>query len=490
MRPNAEAPDVASAYHLRGVPLQGRACAGTACFLARALRPARWHEAASATPRVHCLGKCYVSPAVLEGSERPSLAVSAPRAVVLERLVEGGARTLSAYARRGGYQALAKALETTPDSVLAEVARAGLRGRGGAGFPTERKLRAVAAEPGPVKYVVMNADEGDPGAYLDRMLLEDDPHAALEGLALAAYAVGATRGYVYLRREYPEALPILEAAVSEARGAGILGPRMHGAGPPFDVEIVVGLGSYVCGEETALLSSLEGRRPFVRSRPPYPAQEGLFGKPTLVQNVETLVNLPWIVRHGGAAYASMGLGGSRGTKVVSLNSLFHRPGLYEVELGTPVRTIVEQLGGGLVTGAIQGLMIGGPLAGVLPPRLFDVPLAFEELHAVGASVGHGGVMAFDQGTSIRQLVHHVFCFGAYESCGRCTPCRLGAQRIADMTASDEAGASGAASWDARTFEDITAALARASLCGHGTGLGEFAGSILRHYREELLACWR
>ena len=485
MTPLHERPDVASFYHLRGASLEGRTCAGTACFVARALKPERWRHAVESEPRVYCLGKCYAAPSAAEDRQRPAIHAVAARPVVLERLVDGRVRNLTAYADRGGYRALDGALRMAPGSVMDEVERSGLRGRGGAGFPTGRKLRAVASEAAAAKCVVMNADEGDPGAYVDRILLEDDPHALLEGLALAAYAVGATRGYVYLRGEYPDALPIVEAAITEARSAGIFGQRMLGRGPAFDVEVVVGLGSYVCGEETALLDSIEGRRPFVRSRPPYPSSRGLHGQPTLVQNVETLANLPWIVRHGGEAYAAAGFSRSRGTKLVSLNSLFRRPGLYEVELGTSVRRIVEDMGGGLATGAIRGVIIGGPLAGVLPPRHFDVPLAFEELAALGASVGHGGVVAFDEHTSLRELAHHVFSFGAYESCGRCTPCRLGARSIEDMVAN----VPGQSPWDAERFAAIASALRATSLCGHGTGLGEFARSLLRHYPEELATCF-
>jgi formate dehydrogenase iron-sulfur subunit len=402
---------------------------------------------------------------------------------VLERLVDGSVRTLTEYRARGGYEALESALGRPPVVIVDEVERSGLRGRGGAGFPTGRKLRAVASESAADKYVVMNADEGDPGAYIDRILLEDDPHAVLEGLALAAYAVGATRGYIYLRREYPDALPILEAAIGEARSAGIFGARMMGSGPRFDVDVVAGLGSYVCGEETALLNSIEGHRPFVRSRPPYPSASGLHRRPTLVQNVETLANLPWIVRHGGDTYAAVGFSCSRGTKVLSLNSLFRRPGLYEVEFGTSIRRIVEEVGGGLATGTMKGVIIGGPLAGVLPPQHLDVPLAFEELAALGASVGHGGVVAFDEHTSIRELVHHVFSFGAYESCGRCTPGRLGARLVEEMIAAERPA------WAAKRFEEVVSALRATSLCGHGTGLGDFAQSVLRHYPEELAACF-
>lgn len=479
-------PELESFYHLGHEPLGDRACRGTACFVARHLHPERWRQAIHDSARVYCLGSCHVAPATTHEDARPAVQVRAPRAIVLERIASGGARALPDYTRQGGYAALEQALSSTPESLIAQVERSGLRGRGGAGFPTGRKLRAVAAAPGAEKYVVANADEGDSGAYIDRILLEEDPHAVLEGLLLAAYAVGARRGYIYVRKEYPLAACVLHVALHEAHRAGLLGHHILGSGFSCEVSLEVGRGSYLCGEETALLNALEGRRPFVRARPPYPAQAGLFGQPTLVQNVETLVNLPWISRQGGEAYAALGIAGSQGTKVLSLNSLFHRPGLYEVELGLPVRAVVEELGGGLRTGPLKGVLIGGPLAGVLPPHLLDTPLGFEELKAVGASVGHGGVVAFDTHTPIAALVHHVFSFGAYESCGKCTPCRLGARHVEQLFARVlEAGpVPGADGW-----EDVVEALRLTSLCGHGTGLGEFAQSVLRYYREEVEACF-
>jgi NADH:ubiquinone oxidoreductase subunit F (NADH-binding) len=274
----------------------------------------------------------------------------------------------------------------------------------------------------------------------------------------------------------------VRAAVAEARSAGILG-RLLGRGPSFDVDVVDGEGSYVCGEETALLNALEGRRPEVRSRPPYPAEFGLHGAPTVVNNVETLANLGWILRHGGGEYAAMGRAASRGTKVVSLNSLFRRPGLYEVELGIPVRAIAEDLGGGIEDATLRGVLIGGPLAGIVPTGLLDTPFTFEDLSDVGASVGHGGVVAFDEHTSALELLHHVFRFGAYESCGKCTPCRLGAARVADLARQAlPRRALGAA---ADELHELTDVLGATSLCGHGTGLAEFARSALRHYPTEL-----
>jgi NADH:ubiquinone oxidoreductase subunit F (NADH-binding) len=475
-KPHAPGPEVDSFYHLRGCDLAGRACDGTACFVAR---QSRGETPSPGEPRVYCLGRCFEAPATGLSSTRPRIEVHSREAIVLARLAKGGAQTIEAYRQSGGYRALQKALAVPPAAVLDEIERAGLRGRGGAGFSTGRKWRAAAAQSATPKYIVANADEGDAGAFSDRFLLEDDPHALIEGMAIAAHATGATRGWIYLRHEYPAAQTSLDAALAEARTAGVLG-----SGANFDVEVFVGHGSYVCGEESALLLSIEGRRPEVMARPPYPTQRGLFGCPTVTNNVETFVSVPWIMGHGGDAYHALGFSKSRGTKVVSLNSLFVRPGLYEVEFGASVRCIVEELGGGLREGALKGVIIGGPLAGIIPPHLLDTPFGFEELAAIGASVGHGGVIAFDERTSIAALVHHVFSFGAYESCGKCTPCRLGSRRIEGIFANAIRAKSEADEW-----REIAGILKTTSLCGHGTGLGAFAESVLHHYGEELAPCF-
>jgi formate dehydrogenase iron-sulfur subunit len=489
-----------SFFHLEAVAITDQACQGTACFVARRRDPERWARADAESPRVHCLGRCYAAPAAASETARPRVEVDAPHAVVLERVAAGGAPTLAAYRAAGGYRALERALTLSRAAVVEEIEASGLRGRGGAAFPVGRKWRAVLAQGAPTTYVVCNGDEGDPGAYVDRFLLEDDPHAVLEGLAIAALATGAERGYVYVRKEYPQALAVTEGAVAEARAEGILGPQLLGGGPPFDVEVVEGQGSYVCGEETALLNALEGRRPDVRARPPYPSERGLFGAPTVVNNVETLAAVPWILRHGATRYAAMGTNGSRGTKVVSLSSLFRRPGLYEVELGIPVRDIVERLGGGLIDGELRGVLVGGPLAGVLPPHLLDTPLDFEAMRSVGCEVGHGGVVAVDQHTSIPELVHHVFRFGAYESCGKCTPCRVGAAHIEEMfgaalVAAPAPGvealpvlASELSEATVREWRATVAALAATSLCGHGGGLAAFAESVITHFGDEVDRC--
>jgi NADH:ubiquinone oxidoreductase subunit F (NADH-binding) len=407
---------------------------------------------------------------------------------VLERVAAGGAGTLDSYRAGGGFAALAQALDTPPLALVGEMEASGLRGRGGAGFPTGRKWRAVHAESRTPKFVVCNGDEGDPGAYIDRFLMEDDPYSVLEAMIIAAHAVGASQGYVYVRKEYPRAFLTLAGAVRALRDAGLLGGNVLGRNFAFDVEVVSGEGSYLCGEETALLNALEHRRPEVRARPPHPFRQGLWGRPTLVHNVETLVNVPWIVRRGGAAYAALGLGASRGTKALSLNSLFRRPGLYEVELGTPLAHVVNELGGGLRTGTLAGVIVGGPLAAAVPPDRLDVSLTFEDLHAIGAGLGHGGVVAFDEHISIAALVQHVFSFGAYESCGKCTPCRVGSAEVAASFSAVVTGTRRSGNQRDRWTETI-AALRDSSLCGHGTGLAEFAEGTARLYPEELESCF-
>jgi formate dehydrogenase iron-sulfur subunit len=479
-RETAREAAVGSWYHLHGQSLQGRACHGLACFVARHDAPERWARAADA-PRIHCLGRCYAAPAVAGDAARPVAVAVAGDPVVLRHVGPAAAPTLAGYRAAGGYRALETALTTPPAHLIEALRRSGLRGRGGAAYPTGAKWQAVREQPGDTKYVVVNADEGDPGAYIDRFVIEDSPHTVLEAAAIAAHAVGAAAVHVYVRAEYPEAQARLAAALDEARRAGILGP---GGLSPIDVRIDGGHGGYVCGEETALLNAIEGRRPEVRARPPYPAQAGLYRRPTLVNNVETLAAVPWIVERGADAYRARGFSHSRGTKVLSLNSLFDRPGLYEVEFGLPVRRIVEEIGGGLRSGRLGGVIIGGPLAGVIPPALLDTPLGFEELHAIGDGVGHGGVVAFDDRTSVADLVREVFAFGADESCGKCTPCRLGTRRIAGMFADPARRAPGRR----EEWRDLIAALSAASLCGHGSGLAEFAASLERHYPREV-ASW-
>jgi NADH:ubiquinone oxidoreductase subunit F (NADH-binding) len=481
--------NIESFYHLSEEAISRGNCQGLACFVARHLEPARWERASSPSPRVYCLGKCYLAPAAASDQQWPAIESCSRHAVILNRHVKGKSALSPQLGFSGGYRAFEIALKQSPEEIVQRIEASGLRGRGGAGFPTGRKWRAVHRQGSAEKIVIANGDEGDPGAYIDRFIMEEYPHSLIEGMLIAAHAVGASKGYIYLRIEYPGARAALSAALAEALREGVLGQHIFGSPFSFDIEVVVGKGSYVCGEETALLNSIEGKRPEVRVRPPYPAEHGLFGRPTLVNNVETLANVPWIIREGADEYRALGFSNSRGTKLVSLNSLFRRPGVYEIEFGVPVRHILEDLGGGLKTGELKGVIIGGPLAGVIPPHLFDTPFGFEELQAIGASVGHGGVVAWDEHTSIPELVRHVFSFGAFESCGKCTPCRLGSRRIEQIfTQASESGK--ASSREDSEWREISSALSMASLCGLGTGLGEFAESIARYYAKDLQNCFR
>lgn len=478
-------PAVGSYYHLRHVSLAGRACKGLACFAARNDAPHRWQEAHGDTPPIYCIGQCYRGPAAYGDDGPVHIESFCQPAVLLHHVGTAAVRTMAAYLAHGGGQALRQVLATPKAVVLDIIAASGLRGRGGAGFPTGQKWLAVARAQAAHKYVVVNADEGDPGSFSDRLLIEDDPFRLIEAVVIAGVTVGATRGYLYVRGEYGEAVAILRAALDDARAHGWLGRQVLGSEYPFELDLVVGHGSYVCGEETAMLSAIEGRRPEVRLRPPQITEVGLWGAPTLVNNVETLCAVPWIVTHGAAAYAAIGHGRSRGTKLLSLNSRFKRPGLYEVPFGMPLRQIVDALGGGLRHGTLLGVMVGGPLAGIVPPALLDTPLDYEALHAIGCAVGHGGVIAFGDDTTIPEIVAEVFRFGAAESCGKCTPCHLGSPELARMF---EAMVAGQRVEQAR-WRALIDALAQTSLCGHGRGLAEFAQAIERHYPEELAACW-
>jgi formate dehydrogenase iron-sulfur subunit len=478
----ADAPisrSVGSFYHLQGASLAGRNCAGLACFAARNDLPERRASTEDGEAPVYCLGKCYRAPADAEHDHRPIIEVRSRESVLLGNVRNGSVRDFKVYRWRGGGEALARAKSMPPAEVVRLVESSRLRGRGGAGFPTGRKWQAVAAEQSPEKYIVANADEGDPGAFSDRFLLEDDPFLLIEGMAIAAHAVGASRGYIYLRKEYEAAATVFTAALRQVREAQWLSSG-------FDIELVTGHGSYVCGEETSMLNAMEGRRPEVRMRPPQITQHGLFGKPTLVNNVETLCSVPWIVQHGAAAYARLGCSESRGTKLLSLNSMLSRPGLYEVEFGVTLREILHGIGGGLRRGKLLGVMVGGPLAGLVPPQLLDVQLGYEEMQAIGAAVGHGGVIAFADDTSVAEIIEQVFRFGAFESCGKCTPCHLGAPAIARGFSDVVRGGR----IDGARYHAMIRALAETSLCGHGRGLAEFARSIERHYPQELAACLR
>ena len=375
-----------------------RVCRGTSCMLRGAdALGARLEREGPCRP-VHCLGYCDRSPAALHpdgrveaGPGATRIRCDAPRAIVTERIGRGDHSELARAREAGVYSGLERALRGSPGELLGAVERSGLRGRGGAGFPTARKWRDCADAPSSARVVVANGDEGDPGSFVDRLLLELDPHAVLEGLCLAGFAVGAQQGIVFVRSEYPAARLRMERAVADAGAAGLLGPNLLGSSFGFDVRVASGAGSYVCGEETALLSALEGRRGEVRLRPPYPTRSGLEGRPTLVDNVETLVNVPWIAREGAERFRAIGSAESPGTLGLCLNAGFAEPGLVEIELGTSLGRVIERAGGDAER--LAAVLLGGPMGSVLLPDEWDVPLCYTELRSRGIELGHGGLVA-------------------------------------------------------------------------------------------------
>jgi NADH:ubiquinone oxidoreductase subunit F (NADH-binding)/NADH:ubiquinone oxidoreductase subunit E len=483
-----------------------RICDGTACFAAcgesqvEAVADALGApvggvsaDGSTSTQPVYCLGSCYASPAALDGETLRAggdlVAQLTGGAVATEPEIPVGIETPEPVVLAGIAGADPEAwtvwgevlAEGGAARVAREVSASGLRGRGGAGFPAAVKWGSAAEAPsdGP-KYVVCNGDEGDPGSFVDRLLMERDPHRILEGMALAALVVGARQGFAYVRSEYPGARDALERAVVEARAAGHLGGDVHGSGVDFDVEVFEGAGSYVAGEETALINSLEGLRGEVRARPPFPAQRGFLHRPTVVNNVETLSSVPWIVARGGAAYAALGAADSRGTKVVCLNERFARPGAYEVELGIPLRDIVEGIGGGLRDGAtLRALQVGGPLGGFLSPDMLDVALTFEALRPAGVDLGHAGLIAIDERVEPRRLLQHVWEFAAAESCGTCAPCRIGTRRGLEAAS---AFARGTAPFPA-AHGALLETMEHGSLCAFGRAVPPVIRSLARVYPE-------
>jgi NADH:ubiquinone oxidoreductase subunit F (NADH-binding)/NADH:ubiquinone oxidoreductase subunit E len=432
-----------------------------------------------------CLGFCHTAAAVRDGD------VVDAGAGVVERTAGGETRDAPepggesmlpepVLLEDGSFESLHHALGALqPEELLAAVKAANLRGRGGAGFPAGVKWEFARGAAGKEKVIVVNGDEGDPGSYIDKYLMERTPALLLEGMALAGYAVGADRGLVYVRSEYPRAQPILEGAIEAARRDGHLGAEIDGTGFSFEVEVLEGAGSYVVGEETALLSSLQGLRGTVSARPPFPAERGWHGKPTVVNNVETLCNVPYIARHGAEAYAELSPGATPGTKLVCLNDRFRNPGVHEVRFGTPMETICNQLGGGLVEGReIKAVQIGGPLGGILPGWRLEVPFDFDQLAAEGCMVGHGSILAFDDRTDMRALARHLLAFGAHESCGKCFPCRIGLQRGLEMV--ERPGPV-----DRGRLEALLEALELGSLCAHGGGMPAPIRSLIEHFPDEL-----
>ncbi|GAB6167100.1 NADH-quinone oxidoreductase subunit NuoF [Thermostilla marina] len=388
------------------------------------------------------------------------------------------------YVRRGGFSATAKALkERRPQEVIDEVLRSGLRGRGGAGFPTGKKWQIVHDTPADEKYVICNGDEGDPGAFMDRMLLESFPFRVIEGMILAAYAVGAGKGYFYIRAEYPLAVERIREALAVCREQGVLGENVLGSNMAFDIEIKEGAGAFVCGEETALIASIEGKRGMPRLRPPYPAQEGLWGKPTLVNNVETLCTVPWIIRRGADAYARFGTESSKGTKVFALAGKIRRGGLIEVPMGITLRQIVDEIGGGVAGGKkLKAIQVGGPSGGCVPAELADTPVDFEALTACGAIMGSGGLVVLDETDCMVDIARYFLRFTQDQSCGKCTLCRVGTRRMLDIL--DRICEGKGKPGDLETLEDLASSVTAGSICGLGKTAPNPVLSTLRYFRHE------
>ena len=372
--------------------------------------------------------------------------------------------SLSDYEAEGGLAGLRRALGMGAEARLQEVIGSGLRGRGGAGFPAGLKWKTVAGAEAGQKVVVCNADEGDSGTFADRMLIEGDPFALIEGMAIAGLTVGAAQGFVYLRSEYPDAIRVLRAACDAARAAGILGASVLGHGPAFDIEIRVGAGAYVCGEETALLNSLEGKRGTVRAKPPLPALHGFLGRPTVVNNVLTLATVPWIFAHGAEAYAAFGVGRSRGTMPFQLAGNIRHGGLFETAFGTTLGDLVDGIGGGTASGrAVKAVQIGGPLGAYFTPADFDMQLGYEECAARDGIVGHAGLVVFDDTADMGALARFAMEFCAIESCGMCTPCRIGSTRGVEVIDAMRAGDPGAET----LLRDLCEVMQHGSLCALG-----------------------
>ncbi len=435
--------------------------------------------------RAPCLGLCEHAPALLVDQSavgpaapgqvaeicrapgnRPRSHVYGDVRLLTANCGKGRATSLAEYEASGGYNGLKKALSFSPEAVIAAVKDSGLVGRGGAAFPTGIKWEGAAKASGETRFVVCNADESEPGTFKDRVLLEDDPQRILEGLIIAAYAIGAPKGYIYVRGEYPHVFQVLGLALDEARQAGYLGERVLGSDFAFDIELRLGAGAYICGEETALFESIEGKRGFPRLKPPFPTTYGLFGQPTAINNVETLCNVPYILEHGAAAYRRLGSEQSPGSKLFCLSGDVARPGLYEVPFGVSLRHLLVNLAGGVKDGrALQAMLFGGAAGAFATPGQLDVEMSFEGLRAAGLPLGSGVVLVIDDSRDLRQVLLSLGRFFAHESCGKCYPCQLGTQRQYEVLQRVAAGS--VLPGDAERLADVGWTMSEASICGLG-----------------------
>jgi formate dehydrogenase iron-sulfur subunit len=392
-------------------------------------------------------------------------------------------RSVEDYQAHDGYKGLERALILGSEGILADVKTSGLRGRGGAGFPTAIKWTTVAQTGADQKYIVCNADEGDSGTFADRMIMEGDPFVVIEGMTIAGIAVGATRGYIYIRSEYPHAVEAMNAAITAARKAGYLGKSVAGSKFAFDMEVRVGAGAYVCGEETSLLESLEGRRGLVRAKPPLPAHHGLFGKPTVINNVLSFAAIPFILNNGAQAYADFGMGRSRGTMPIQLAGNIKYGGLFEVAFGITLGELIDDIGGGTFTNRpVRAVQVGGPLGAYFPRSLFDTPFDYEAFAARDGLIGHGGIVVFDDSVDMSKQARFAMEFCAIESCGKCTPCRIGSTRGVETIDRIRAGEKGAA--NIAVLEDLCHTMKFGSLCALGGFTPYPVMSALKHFPED------
>ncbi len=393
------------------------------------------------------------------------------------------------YIGTGGYEALGKVLtEMTPDEVIQTILDSGLRGRGGGGFPTgmKWKLARNIVPNADQKYVCCNADEGDPGAFMDRSVLEGDPHVVLEAMAIAGYAIGANQGYIYVRAEYPIAVKRLEIAINQAREYGMLGKDIFGTGFDFDIGLRLGAGAFVCGEETALMTSIEGNRGEPRPRPPFPAEKGLFGKPTILNNVETYANIPRIILNGAEWFSSMGTEKSKGTKVFALGGKIKNTGLVEIPMGTTLRTVIEEIGGGIPNGKkFKAAQTGGPSGGCIPAEHYDIPIDYDNLISIGSMMGSGGLIVMDEDNCMVDIAKFFLAFTVDESCGKCTPCRIGTKRLYEML--DKITKGQGTLEDLDKIEELCYYIKNNSLCGLGQTAPNPVLSTLRYFRDEYIA---
>ena len=484
------------------------------------------NEGAYILKRTGCIGMCFEEPIVsLSGSEIGEITLGKVNAenvinlieeyrkdiipssnIILSDKVEAPCNDLFAYQQRivlqncgridplsiedyeasGGYQALRKALTLSPQEIINEVKISGLRGRGGAGFPTGLKWSFAASAKSDIKYIICNADEGDPGAFMDRSVLEGDPHRVLEGMIIGAYAIGAHKGYIYCRAEYPLAIEHLKMAIVSAREKNYLGDNILGTDFSFELSIKEGAGAFVCGEETALMQSIEGKRGMPSIRPPYPAESGLWGKPTNINNVETWANIPWIIKNGGEAFKAIGMEKSSGTKVFALAGKIAGSGLIEVPMGITLRDIIYKVGGGMKTEKpFKAVQLGGPSGGCIPADLLDIPVDYDSITATGAIMGSGGMVVMDSGTCMVDVARYFLNFTQNESCGKCTFCRIGTRRMLEILNRITEGKGELEDLD--RLEELALNINKGSLCGLGQTAPNPVLTTLRYFKDEYLA---